>query len=250
VRRFQRSAGASADPHRPESGVGRIAALLSAAALLIVALITIDLYGLVGAGDTVLHLVDLGKGKLQPALPLRENPPLGHSDPSYSPDGTKIAFVMEGRNGAEGAPQIWIYDLGTGKERFVANDVRGPSWSPDGRYLAATRVEGTTLDVVVLDAATGVQVGRVTYDGFSWAPVWSPEGDELVYLHLSSTVVEMFMTEVNRSGAGFDLQAGLGMTDYGGLDGDSRPAWYVPGSGSAAATASPTATALPHASVS
>jgi Tol biopolymer transport system component len=108
--------------------------------------------------------------------------------------------------------------------------------------LGATHVEGTKLDVIVLDAATGSQVGRVTYDGFSWAPVWSPDGDELVYLHLSSTVVEMFMTEVNRSGASFDLQAGL--------EGDSRPAWYVPGSGSAAETAWPTTPALPQASAS
>ena len=102
----------------------------------------------------------------------------------------------------------------------------------------------------ILDAETGVQVGRVTYDGFSWAPVWSPDGDDLVYLHLSSTVVEMFMTEVNRSGAEFDFQAGLGMTDYGGLDGDSRPAWYVPEAGSAAGTASPTTAGLPQASAS
>jgi hypothetical protein len=60
----------------------------------------------------------------------------------------------------------------------------------------------------------------------------------------SSTVVEMFMTEVNRSGAEFDVQAGFGMTDYGGLDGGSRPTWYVPGSGSAAGTASPEVAAL------
>ena len=80
--------------------------------------------------------------------------------------------------------------------------------------------------------------------------MWSPAGDELVYLHLSSTVVEMFMTEVNRSGANFDLGAGLAMTDFSGLDGDSRPAWYVPASGSVAGTASPMVTALSQASAS
>ncbi len=205
--------------------------------------------GLVGAGDTVLHLVDLATGKLGAALPLPENPPLGHSDPTYSADGTKIAYVMEGRDGAQGAPQIWIYDLRTGKERLLAEDARGPSWSPDGKYLAATLVDGSRLDIVVLDAATGAQVGRVTYDGFSWAPVWSPEGDQLVYLHLTSTVVEMFMTEVNRSDAGFDFQPGLDLTDYGSLDGDSRPAWYVGGSESAPSP-SPADSALASASAS
>jgi hypothetical protein len=81
-------------------------------------------------------------------------------------------------------------------------------------------------------------------------PVWSPDGDKLVYLHLTSTVVEMFMSEVNRSGAEFGVQAGLDMTDHGELDGESRPAWYVPGSGSSAGMASPIATALPQASAS
>jgi Tol biopolymer transport system component len=205
--------------------------------------------GLVGSGDTVLHFVNLQTGQLQPALPLRENPPLGQSDPAFSPDGTKIAYVMEGRNGADGAPAIWLYDLETGKARLLADSFRGPSWSPDGKYLAATRVSGSLLDVVVLDAETGKQVGRVTYDGFSWAPVWSPAGDELVYSHLSSTVVDLYMTHVSRSGIELEFQSEPNLAEYSGLDGDSKAAWYIlaPGYVSAPMTSAPAASTVPSA---
>lgn len=192
--------------------------------------------GLAGSGDTVLHLVNLQSGKLEPALPLSENPPLGHSEPAYSPDGSKIAYVVEGRNGADGAPGIWRYDVKTGSARLLAAGFRSPSWSPDGKYMAATRVSGSRLDVVVLDAATGQQVAQVTYDGFSWAPVWSPAGDELVYMHLSSTVVDLDMTHVNRSGTAFDFRMEPNLTEYSGLDGSSRAAWYVPVGGNASAS--------------
>jgi len=193
--------------------------------------------GLVGSADTVLHLVNLQTGKLEPALPVRENPPLGQSDPVYSLDGSKIAYVMEGRNGADGAPGIWLYDVETGNARLLAAGYRGPAWSPDGRYLAATRVSGSALDVVVLDANTGKQVGQVTYDGFSWAAVWSPDGDALVYFHLSSTVVDMYMTNVSRSGSQFLFKSEPNLTEYTGLEGDSRAAWYIPVPGAPAAPA-------------
>lgn len=184
----------------------------------------------------MLHLVNLQSGKLEPALPLSENPPLGHSEPAYSPDGSEIAYVMEGRSGADGAPGIWRYDVKTGNARLLAAGFRSPAWSPDGKFLAATRVSGSRLDVVVLDAATGQQVAQVTYDGFSWAPVWSPAGDELVYMHLSSTVVDLDMTHVNRSGTAFEFRMEPNLTEYSGLDGSSRAAWYVPVGGNASAS--------------
>jgi Tol biopolymer transport system component len=168
----------------------------------------------------VLHLVNLQTGKLEPA---------------YSPDGSKIAYVMEGRSGADGAPGIWLYDVKTGNARLLAAGFRAPSWSPDGKYMAATRVSGSRLDVVVLDSATGQQVAQVTYDGFSWAPVWSPAGDELVYMHLSSTVVDLDMTHV-RSGTAFEFRMEPDLTEHSSLDGSSRAAGYVPVGGNASAS--------------
>jgi Tol biopolymer transport system component len=106
-------------------------------------------------------------------------------------------------------------------------------------------VSGSKLDVVILDAQTGKQLAQVTYDGFSWAPVWAPSGDDLVYMHLSSTVVDLYMTHVNRFGTAFTFQPEPNLTDYSGLEGDSRVAWTMP---TAAAASSASASAPASAS--
>ena len=68
----------------------------------------------------------------------------------------------------------------------------------------------------------------MTYEGFSWAPVWSPDGEQLIYSHLSSMVVDLYMTKVSRSGTELAFQPEPDLTQSSGLDGDSRVAWYLP----------------------
>jgi len=200
-----------------------------------------------GASDVVLHFVTINSGKLGAALPLSENTPLGLADPAFSPDGSRLAYVMEGRSGKNGAPSIWLYDIDHRTSHKLAAGYRGPSWSPDGRYLAATRVSGDTLDVVVLDAVTGTQVGQVTSDGASWAPVWSPAGDELVYMHLTGAVVDLYMVHIGWSAGNPTFKIEPHLTEYSGLDGGSAAAWYIPG---APPSPSETPTAGPSASAS
>ena len=59
-----------------------------------------------------------------------------------------------------------------------------PSYSPDGRYIAATRTTRFGTDVVILDASNGNELLRLTDDGASWAPSWSPAGDAIAFLHI------------------------------------------------------------------
>ncbi len=182
-----------------------------------------------GTSDVAIHYVNLTTGKLGPALNLTENSPLGLSDPEFSPNGKYLAYTMEGRSGKVGAPSIWI--LGGGQARKLAQGYRAASWSPDGKFIAATKVSGNNLDVVVLDAATGRQVAQVTNDGYSWGPVWSPDGEELVYMHLIGSVTELNMVYISGSAPQFSFRIEANLTDYSGVDGVSTPAWYIPGYG-------------------
>ncbi|MGD0017730.1 MAG: hypothetical protein ABSD62_00600 [Candidatus Limnocylindrales bacterium] len=197
-----------------------------------------------GVQDTMIHYFNLNTRKLGPALPLPETSPLGLSDPEFSPDGRYLAYTMEGRSGRYGAPSIWLYSGGSTHK--LASGMRGASWSPDGKYLAATKVVGDTLNVVVLDATSGKQVAQVTSDGASWAPVWSPDGDKLVYMHLTGAIVDLNMVYISGSGANLTFKIEPNLTDYSGLDGQSTAAWYIPGYGPTP-TASPSATESPAA---
>ncbi|MCU0505491.1 MAG: hypothetical protein MUE82_06910, partial [Chloroflexi bacterium] len=56
--------------------------------------------------NVVLQTFDLAKKKLTP-IDVPENPPLGHQDPAYSPDGKTLLYVQNARDGSRGAPSIW-----------------------------------------------------------------------------------------------------------------------------------------------
>jgi dipeptidyl aminopeptidase/acylaminoacyl peptidase len=197
-----------------------------------------------GVQDPMIHFISLASRKLGPALSLPESSPLGLADPAYSPDGKLLAYVEEGRSGGRGNPSIWLYNIGGRSTRRLVTGYRGPSWSPDGKYLAVTRVSGDALDVAVIDAGNGRLIAQITHDGLSWAPVWSPAGDELVYMHMNGAEVDLNMVRIDTSGANMTFRIEPNLTEYSGLDGGSRAAWYIPGVGPAA----PTATSSPVAS--
>jgi dipeptidyl aminopeptidase/acylaminoacyl peptidase len=56
--------------------------------------------------------------------------------PKFSPDGRRIAFVSD----RDGAPQIFILELGGGEARAITDapgGFGGPMWSPDGKWILA-----------------------------------------------------------------------------------------------------------------
>lgn len=108
------------------------------------------------------------------------------SDPQWSPDGRRLAFVRDG--------EIWIVDVdGTRLTRVVAKPGGGtnPRWSPDGHRLGFLSRRRGWSQVWVIDAPvprrgrpqrdpkpptpTAVTSANVDVDAFAW----SPEGSRL-----------------------------------------------------------------------
>jgi Tol biopolymer transport system component len=61
------------------------------------------------------------------------------SQPRFSPDGNKIAFISD----ASGGEGVWIYDLETEEieqlTRGKENEYQSPEWTPDGKYVIASK---------------------------------------------------------------------------------------------------------------
>ena len=92
-------------------------------------------------------------------------------DPSWSPDGTQIAFRSE----RSGEPEIWVMNAdGTDQRRLAAG--LSPAWSPDGLFIAFAGRAGLS---VIRPDGTGLRVLPHTEGGEY--PSWSPDGSRIAF---------------------------------------------------------------------
>ena len=195
--------------------------------------------------DVVLQMYDLTSKKS--TIPkIAETPPLGHQDPTWRPDGKVLMYVRNGRDGARGAPMIYRLDVAKGKAAAVTGPgYLEPSYSPDGRFVVATKTSSFGNDLVILDAGTGRELLRLTNDAASWAPVWSPIGDAIAFLHIQGQIVDLKMIRLDGDAPNWTVKDTTDLTEVSGLDGSSRPGWFVPADQLPAPTPTPVSSAAP-----
>jgi len=104
------------------------------------------------------------------------------ADPSWSPDGRRIAFRRSPADRfADGDIYVMNAD-GSGQRRLTRTpaDDWEPSWSPDGRRIAFMRLRGRNADIYVLKVEGRTQPRLVSKSGFG--PQWSPEGLKIAFV--------------------------------------------------------------------
>src|SRR5262249_7434797 len=80
------------------------------------------------------------------------------------------------------------------------SDWSSPRFSPDGTRLAIDVLSGTNLDVAVVDW-TRDNLRRLTSDQSSEAtPVWTPNGERIVYRAIRDNVYNLFWQRANGTG--------------------------------------------------
>jgi hypothetical protein len=107
-------------------------------------------------------------------------------DPSFSPDGSYVAFVASGE---EENPDIYVklVDGGTPVRltRDPALDI-SPVWSPDGRYIAFARSSGTERTILVIPSIGGSERKLFSTNSAQWVGWggridWSADGKYIAY---------------------------------------------------------------------
>jgi eukaryotic-like serine/threonine-protein kinase len=118
------------------------------------------------------------------------------SAPSFSPDGSRFAYLRWAPNRKGQYSEIHIADKDGGNDQLLytsPNITRAPAWSPQGNRIAWIELAGFAASVIkVLDIASKKEVSIVQPSGISFDPfpisgrrdlAWLPDGRHLLVLY-------------------------------------------------------------------
>ncbi len=121
--------------------------------------------------------------------------PADEGDPSWSPDGTRIAFTAN----RSGNGDLYVMDAAGGRWTQLtcdpADDIH-PVWSPDGSRIAFVSNRDGDWELLVINAdGTGRRqlTHNAAWDSF---PDWSPDGTRLVYTSRRTGNYDLFLLDL------------------------------------------------------
>jgi Tol biopolymer transport system component len=102
-------------------------------------------------------------------------------DPTWSPDGSRIAFRSE----RDGNPEIYVMNAdGSEQVNLTRNPAEdfSPAWSPDGTKIAfASSRDGLNMDIFVMNPDGSEPTNLTKHAGIDEYPTWSPDGTKLAF---------------------------------------------------------------------
>jgi Tol biopolymer transport system component len=146
------------------------------------------------------------------------NLPTGrNSQPCWSPDGAKIAFVSR----RDGNSEIYSLNADGGNLVRLTNDAGAdtePAWSPDGTRIAFVSTRGGNASIYTM-TTSGTGITQVTSNpATDSSPTWSPNNLQIAFTSTLGTDTFTHLYTINVAGTG---QARVGTY----ADNEVEPNW-------------------------
>ena len=146
---------------------------------------------------------DAGFSKKSSIQIIEDRPLTDHPEqdfiPSWSPDGTKIAFTSY-RTGSE---EIWVMDSKGANLKQLTNNTYGdwsPAFSPNGRQIAFTsdRSGLNQIWLMNVDGSNPQALTSFPVDSSIWNrdPSWSPDGSKIIFTSNRSGKDENWLMDI------------------------------------------------------
>lgn len=130
-----------------------------------------------GDMDNEIYLIDLNNADAVTQITDNTNE---EGCPSWSPDGSQIAFSLAG----SGDSEIYVVDINSLKlQQLTDNDTEDimPVWSPNGQRIAFVSNRDKNYEIYVMDA-DGRNIRQITVgNNTALCPDWSPDGQHLAF---------------------------------------------------------------------
>jgi len=141
------------------------------------------------------------------------------ASPTFSPDGSKLAFVSD----KDGAPRIYIIPAAFTSKRPTPvliskqnNENSCPAWSPDGKKLAYSAKTKGTRQIWIYDFERKEEWQLTDGTGNKENPSWAPDSKHLVFNSTDGHISELYIVNLNQPDV-VKISQGAGIKHY--------PAW-------------------------
>jgi TolB protein len=125
-------------------------------------------------------------------------------NPSFSPDASKLVFVVRTSiSETLRQTEIWTLDLSGDSQGETTTLVAGPeaaydpAWSPDGANIAYIQRTGTFNDVWIAPSDGDGEPYQLTQIGTCVSPTWSPDGNFLAFFREHEGDFEAWYVELS-----------------------------------------------------